>query len=112
VASPLISARRFLQGRDFQDLPPVGEMRKQKGMAVNLLGPILKGYGRCYSAKPGLIQRNILPEAGRHNDYINALNQYLQDVKACNQAYVPGPERDACIKLALEKLKLATGKAP
>ena len=44
------------------------------------------------------------------NDYINALNQYLQDVKACNQAYVPGPERDACIQAALKKLKEATGK--
>ena len=43
---------------------------------------------------------------------IDPYNQFLKDLKACTERFVPGPERDECYKQAADKFRRATGRGP
>jgi len=66
---------------------------------------VLNKYG------PGAIEalRHIIHAAG---SAIDPYNQFLKDLKACTEAYVPGPERDKCYEQASDKFRRATGRGP
>jgi hypothetical protein len=46
------------------------------------------------------------------SDYMDALQQYIEDLKACTEQYPPGPGRQDCFKRAKAVFDLRTGKTP
>ena len=43
------------------------------------------------------------------SEFSKCLHQFIEDVKACNEAYPPGPARDECHKKARQKFDLCKG---
>jgi hypothetical protein len=61
--------------------------------------------------RPGIVQtaKEIVDWTSQ---YSKCLHQFIEDVRACKDAYPPGPARDECHKKANQKFDLCKGGGP